>query len=122
MNKILKEVPDFIPTWQEHLEYWGQEEAGLCNDLSEFSSFVVKHIASFDISKKESIFQLAEQLLTSGDDAVQNAVATCFLENILNAVSAGRISSNDFTDFLGDSSKKYCQAWDSFTGIKTENL
>lgn len=60
--------------------------------------------------------------MLEGNDKVRDAVATCFLENLINAVAWGRIPSSSFIHLLGEESKKYYKAWDEFTGVKTEGL
>lgn len=60
--------------------------------------------------------------MLEGDTQVQNAFATCFLENLINVSSGGEISSLDFVRLLGTESKNYCKGWDEFTGAKTEGL
>lgn len=51
-----------------------------------------------------------------------NAACTCFLENLLNRASAGRILYNRFIPYLGEKSKEFCRAWDEFTGVKSPGL
>lgn len=61
-------------------------------------------------------------LLREGNQDVQDAAATCFLENILNYDSAGRLKASSFVHLLGTESKAYCKARDEFTGVKTPGL
>lgn len=68
------------------------------------------------------VFDVAERLMVEGDNEVKDAVATCFLENLLNVASAGRIDASKFVDLLGPESRAYCRAWDEFTGVHTEGL
>jgi hypothetical protein len=65
---------------------------------------------------------MIEHLMLQGDDAVKDAVATCFLENLINRTSAGDIPAANFVHLLGPESVAYCKAWDEFTGVKTEGL
>lgn len=122
MQLILSKVPEFEPAWREHLDFWGQDEAGLSNDLAEFSSFLVENISSIAFDKKEEIFAFVETCVIEGDEALKDAIATCFLENLLNAASGQKIAANSFVGFLGKESKAFCKAWDKFTGVKTEGL
>lgn len=56
------------------------------------------------------------------ENLLDNAVCTCFLENLLNDASAGGISYSRFIPHLGEKSKEYCRAWDEFTGVKSPGL
>lgn len=122
MKLILEQIPAFRESWQAHLNYWDGEQAGLCNDVTEFSHYVVELIATEQVDDLKKIFNLIEQLQVDGDIEVQTAIATCFLENLLNVASAGRIDTKKFVDFLGPESRAYCKAWDEFTGVHTEGL
>ncbi len=122
MELLLKEVPKFEPAWLTHLEYWGEDKAGLSNDISEFSAYIISSITEMDDSKKQSLFLLVEELLNTGGDAVKDAIATCFLENILNAISDKKISSDEFVHLLGNKSRAYCKSWDEYTEVETPNL
>ena len=51
-----------------------------------------------------------------------NAICTCFLENLLNIASHNSISYARFIPYLGEKSKEYCRAWDEFTGVKSPGL
>ena len=51
-----------------------------------------------------------------------NAACVCFLENLQNRASAGRIEYSRFIPYLGEKSKEFCRTWDEFTGVKSEGL
>jgi hypothetical protein len=68
------------------------------------------------------IFVFLEQLMTEGDEEVQTAVATCLLENLINSAAADRIAADAVVPLLGPASRKYCKAWDEFTGAITPGL
>ena len=93
--------------------------------MVEFSHYIKDILAKNDAANRDAIklaFELAEKFMIEGDDSVKNAVATCFLENLINAVAWGDISAMSFVNLLGEGSRKYCKAWDEFTGVKTEGL
>lgn len=56
-----------------------------------------------------------------GDEDVQTAAATCFLENLMNRTPE-LIDPQRFVPLLGHESKEYCRAWDEFCGVRTEGL
>ena len=71
----------------------------------------------------KEIFLLAEFFLNDGDHHVRSAVATCFLEGLINFISHNRITSEKLMPYLvGKESIEYCKAWDKFTGVKTKGL
>jgi len=94
----------------------------LRNDVAAFSDYVGYQINQGKRDNLKTIFDLIEELLTDGDQDVKDAAATCFLENLINLASANKLFSPDFVPFLGTNSRAYCEAWDSFTGVKTEGL
>ena len=122
MKIILQQVPGFRERWQAHREYWEGEDAGLCNDMSEFSEYVVDLIADEQSADLPMIFELIERLMVKGDQDVQNAAATCFLENLINIAGTDRLDAKKYIHLLGPESRAYCKAWDKFTGVYTEGL
>jgi hypothetical protein len=123
---ILETFPKFKQLWEKERESgWKGPIRGLCLDLAEFSHYIEDMIAKNNNNDKSTIelaFQIAEMLMNEGDDKVQEAVATCFLENLINAVSWDSISASSFVHYLGKESIEYCKAWDEFTGTKTPAL
>lgn len=122
MDLVLREVPEFEPRWKSHLEYWGGEEAGLCNDMGALSSYVEGLAVENRQESLRPIFNLAERLMGEGDEEVKDAVATCFLENLINRTSSGGVPAEAFVHLLGPKSRAYCKAWDEFTGVRTKGL
>ncbi|MEI8632415.1 hypothetical protein P4S72_11190 [Vibrio sp. PP-XX7] len=85
---------------------FGDDEAGLSNDLAEFASYLVDSLGSISIDKREELFLFVEACLSEGDEMVKDAIATCLLENLLNAVSEERIDAHLFVNLLGTESRK----------------
>lgn len=123
MKLVLKEFPNFRTLWQEHLDWWGKDVPGLSNDMSAISDYTINLLKNNQSSHEiKNIFNFIEQLIIDGDQSVRDAATTCFLENLINATSWKRILASSFVHLLGPESKKYCKAWDEFTGVKTEGL
>lgn len=114
--------PGFKEEWSRHLAFWEGEEAGLCNDISAFSRYVVKVIQEKDSVQLQDIFDVVEHCVCSEDQALKMAFTTCFLENLLNYFSSGEIDVSVFVPFLGEQSREFCKAWDDFTGVKTPGI
>jgi len=119
---FLNKVPGFEPAWQAHLEFWGNDTPGLSNDISKLSSYLINNLHLMSSDKREEVFLLVESCLEEGDEMVKNAVATCLLENMINAVSSGRVEAHLFVGLLGEESRNFCKAWDDFTGTHTQGL
>ncbi len=123
MNLILQKFPSFNDAWEKHLAWWENDKPGLCNDISVFSRYVIELIQKGESEEKlKEIFTFVEKLMNEGSQKVQEAVATCFLENLINATSWETISPASFVNLLGPESKEYCKAWDEFTKVKTAGL
>lgn len=121
MNLIIKEFSGFQEKWNKHLDYWEDDERGLCIDISEFSEYAAELIASRRLDLLPKIFNFIEVLMTEGDQDVQNAAATCFLEHLIN-ITPEKISTDSFIPLLGTESRAYCKAWDEFTEVQTVGL
>ena len=120
LNKLFTLFPPFEKFREEEMdEVWG-EDTSVHTDMLIFSYYIIDLLA--DDSKEsyqkeiELTFIFMEQLMNEGSEEVQEAVATCFLEDLLNAVSWERITASSFLSLLGPESKKHCKAWDEFTG------
>ena len=76
----------------------------------------------FNEHELRSLFAVVEEVLSHDDSASQDLIATGFLESLQAAASAGTFDFSVISKFLGEKSKQYCQAWDTFTGSKTPGL
>lgn len=123
IEMIRKMFPSFFTSkvWEQHLEFWADENPGFGNIISTFSDYCIELFLSKREDELKSVFLFVEEMLKNGDVSVRDAFATCFLENILNLVPS-KISPIDFIPLLGPSSIDYCRAWDEFTGVKTPGL
>lgn len=123
MNLVLEKFPNFRKSWQEHLNWWGGDKPGFGNDMSAFYRYVhellVKDPSTLEIKE---IFSFIEFLMQEGDQSVGDVTATCFLENLINAVAWKTIPASSFVPLLGEKSREYCKGWDEFCGDKTEGL
>jgi hypothetical protein len=122
MGWILAQAPRFRSSWEKHLQWWGDEEPSLGNNIAAFSRYIVEVIKSNQTEDVKTLFAILERLLTDGDDEVRAGVATNCLENIINRASAGELRAEGFVEHLGKESRAYCLAWDRFTGVKTPGL
>ena len=134
-NKATKTVIDKFPNlqksiyWEEYylfVDYNGKEDLECCGVMTTLSMYVRDILSKTLSDEKEQeikeIFSLIEFFIDEGNQSVQDAASTCFLENLINSTSWGKLKSETFLCYLGPESKAYCKAWDEFTGVKTEGL
>ena len=89
--------------------------------MSVLSGFVIEQIQQYEYADISAIFDTIEEFLVSGPQELRNAVATCFLESLLNA-TPNQLEPASFVSLLGPLSQDYCRAWDKFTEVKTLGL
>jgi len=83
INLINKKFPKFIPNWESYLNYCG-EGLGLTVQMMPLTDFVMDVVKSRDESEIERLFDFIEFLMCNGNDYVQTAIATEFLEGLIN--------------------------------------
>jgi hypothetical protein len=69
-----------------------------------------------------TLCEFVEKALHDGSQAVGEIIATGFLEGLMGEASAGRFDFTRLSVFLGPETRKYCHAWDAFTGARTPGL
>ena len=119
MNLILCQFPEFEATWLEHKNFWGNDEAGIGNDVAAFARYTEELILRKD-PQLPFIFNFVEECLLKGSEQVRIAFRTSFLENLLNAED--RIDLQSFICFLGEHSKRYCRDWNEFSGVDVPGI
>ena len=92
-------------------------------EMSELAgTFADAVVSGLPADRIAAVMRTVEQALREGDERVKDAVATGFLERLMTEASAGRMSFEQLTDHLGPESRRYCEAWDEFTGTRTPGL
>lgn len=118
---LLKEkFPRFIPYWNSYIDYWGLDE-GITMKVLPLGKYAVDMIKSKDEAEMKKFFDYVEFLICSGDDLVQTAMTTSFLEYLMSK-DPNEIQFTTFAKYLGKNSIEYCRAWDKFTGVRTKGL
>lgn len=115
-------APNFRQRWEAYLKVWGNDCAGLCLRCSEFAALVIETFDQITDQERKLIFATMEKCLSDGSQDVQDAVATCFLEDIVTAVCEGEAPWQQLIPLLGTKSRDYCKAWDEFSGVRTPGL
>lgn len=118
---LLKEkFPKFIPYRDAYVTCW-ETTHGVLALMGPFSEYAIGVIKANNTAEIENILDCAEFLLCNGDQLVQNAVATVFLEDLMNK-DPDEIKFGSICKYLGKNSIDYCRAWDEFCGMRTEGL
>jgi hypothetical protein len=122
ISRVLQVLPAFRARWMKYAaEQEGCGERLYSLEIAELARFVSDD-SGLSSRQLSELFDFVEEVLANGADAEKDLVATCFLENLANAVSAGHLSAARIVPFLGRRSKEFWRAWDDFTGLTTENL
>lgn len=97
------------------------KEVVLNDVVGEFLKYTVKEIKVKNDDEIEKIFVFVEVLMCTGNQALLDAVAICFLEELLNK-DPHEIQVVNFSKHLGKRSIAYLRAWSDFQGKQTEGL
>ena len=103
--------PDFDHYWRTEgcfLEESGWSDTPYHSLCGDFSSYIREHILSFDDAKMHQLCDYIEQfVIEDGDEEeIDNAVCTCFLENI-----GGNPIENQLRPYLKPKSLRFHQGW-----------
>jgi hypothetical protein len=122
LRDLIALCPEFSETWASEVCLWrdNQGNFGPCGVFATFSRYVAHKLMANERDNLMRIFEFAESCM-SDDDEVSTAVATCFLENLMNRTPE-EIDPATFVPLLGPKSRDYCQGWDEFCGVKTKGL
>lgn len=119
--ELMKEkFPQFLPYWEAYVRNFG-EDLGLTIQMLPFGKYSIDVIKSNDETEIKNIFIFVEFLLCNGDESVQTAMTTSYLEYLISK-DLDEIKFSKFAKFLGENAIGYCRAWDKFTGVRTEGL
>jgi len=120
LASILEAMPDFLEPLETHRATW-DEPPGLCNELGQLVTFVVRKAQRGEHDQLAALFAAVERLLADGTEDVKDAVATCFLESLVNVI-ASRPEPEKVIARLGPLAKAHCRAWDAHTDTRTPGL
>ncbi len=115
---LINKFPEFEPFWKEHVNYWGKDQ-GLIINMIPLGNYTITVLKSNNLPKLQEIFDTTEFLLSFGDESVQNAITTGFLEYLLN-MSDKEPELKNFKKFLGTKSSEYIRDWIKFTETPDE--
>jgi hypothetical protein len=114
----------FSEVWSDWLkedeEFGDGEEPNEHTVFLEYNEFIIPQIDTLSSENKIILFSYIEDSLNSNDGNLSEAIATCFLESLLQ--KSARFRPDNYFPFLGSESIKHSKAWDEFNGIKTNGL
>lgn len=114
--------PQFVHYLREDVDDWLQDDGAisLCMVFTSLTNFVLADLAGEHRYNYEKIFALVENYIAGGEQALRNAAATCFIENLQN--TSGRMDPGLWVPYAGRQTRKFALAWDEFSGLKTQAL
>ena len=120
IDLIKEKFPKFIPYWEIYVSQRGDDE-DIIMQMMPLTDFVVDVIKSRDEKEIERVFIFIEFLMCKGNDYVQTAIATGFLEDLIN-YDPDEIQFINFSQYLGKKTISHLRAWNAFHGAKTEGI
>ena len=119
--ELMKEnFPKFISYWETYISDHGSD-LGITIQMLPFSKYTIDVVKSNNNEEMVKIFSFVEFLLCNGDDDVQTAITTSYLEYLMSK-DPDEIQFTTFVRYMGKNSIEYCRAWDEFTGVRTKGL
>jgi hypothetical protein len=108
LRKLLVEIfPDFGPYWDDPGNCFREDNGAftLHGMFSEFTAYLREHHGSFNGEQIAALGRFVSDCMASKDEILDNAAATCFVENIANE-ECGRVLGRH----LSGEARKYWQA------------
>lgn len=110
LSDLIRMFPDFKKAWESDNNYQSEEWGivpyhGL---FSEFSRYFLNHFSGMSEQKVQEFCDYIEQFVRDDevDEDIDNAICTCFLENV-----RGEPSTVELPKYLGAKSLKFYKAW-----------
>jgi hypothetical protein len=121
MQLLLEACPGFQPTWQEHLDWWKDEEPGDYNSTSEFARYLVESFESGQTSEFPAAFVAIEKILNEGDEESRSLAGIGVIESLQTIGSNHSCGEDVFIQWLGPTSRRAWaeieKMWEGKTGL-----
>jgi hypothetical protein len=107
-SELMELFPEFESQWESDHNYFRQDDGSFTQAgiFAELSHFIRDRFPDLPQDKTQRLFAQVEGWITCGQTDIENAVATCFLENI-----AGEPFSNEVRHQLGPKAREYFDNW-----------
>ena len=121
--ELISLCPGFAKVWDSERGIWSADDGTFTvhGVFAAFSNYIRDRLVSRSSARMRRVFAYVESKLTGEDSEVDNAVCTCFLENLMNCVPQ-LIAPQKLVPLLGPKSREFCRAWDRWCGMETEGL
>jgi hypothetical protein len=106
--RFINICPELQKVWDDHLEYWGDDERGDYNDLSVLAHFIVDRYKEGNIERFDAIFALIEKILNTGNGKEKELITVGLIEDIQTIASNTPDGYRPLERWLGPTSMK---AW-----------
>ena len=114
INKLRSLCVGIERAWEEHLEFWEDEEPGEYDDVSIIVHHVIDGFASGKTQNFETIFKITEQAVKSDNKLVSEVAVIGFIEGLLMVGSHEGMYSEFFKNWLGPESFKAFEELEHF--------
>lgn len=118
----LLRIPETGRFWSAYLEEWDGDSPGPTLEMGCFAQAVVELVEAGSTGPAHAIVVHMNLGLETGDNLTRDVIATGFLEDLMNALSQGKIRPDEIVPALSGESLRYCRAWDAATGSRTPGI
>lgn len=94
---------------------WDPQEPPPTIRMADYARALAEECVAIPVDVRQRILNTVEKLMVQGDDLLQTAVATGFLERLLNAVLDGQLDRVVVQAMLGPESLAYFKEWERFS-------
>ena len=86
--------------------------------MGRVGSALAEHLEEIGVEPRQNLFDLVEALLACGDERIETAVATGFLDGFVSASVHRGLDRQASYSYFGPLARKYVVEWDEFFGIE----
>ena len=110
-TEMISLCPDFAKVWNDEGDLWTHFDgfSTVHGVFSVFSHYIRDRLAHGADPEFGRVFDYVESKFTDHDSEVDNAVCTCFLENLIDCVPE---MMQLLDPYLGPKSRRFFLAWD----------
>jgi len=101
VRKLLELCPEAQAAWDEHTQWWGNDERGHYNDLAVIARHLVKQVEAGNTTNFEAVFTFIEKTLCHGSPKDKELATVGLLEDIQTIGSNVLRDPEVFTRWLG---------------------
>lgn len=118
---FIKLSQKYFHVYQEHLEYYDQENPLFTVLFGFFGDIIVETFTETSEVEKKRIFGFVESMMNSHDEYLSTVTATGLVESIvINAenIDKTNVFLYEILSYCGNETKEYIKSWSEYQGIK----